>query len=86
MPSVTPFYTGITGNWGCGMFRGNLPLKFVIQWLTATLAGRGMIYHPFGDPLSRYYDVTSLATMSSLFITYANNQAPSLPSLLLYFI
>ncbi|ETO27829.1 hypothetical protein RFI_09303 [Reticulomyxa filosa] len=28
-----------TGNWGCGVFRGNVELKFVIQWLAASLCG-----------------------------------------------
>ena len=29
-----------------------MPLKFVLQWLAASLAGRGVIYYPFGDPLA----------------------------------
>ncbi|ETO21079.1 hypothetical protein RFI_16125 [Reticulomyxa filosa] len=28
-----------TGNWGCGVFGGNVELKFVIQWLAASLCG-----------------------------------------------
>ncbi|TMW64171.1 hypothetical protein Poli38472_014288 [Pythium oligandrum] len=29
-----------TGNWGCGVFCGDPELKFLIQWLAASLAGR----------------------------------------------
>ena len=39
-----------TGNWGCGAFRGDVQLKFVIQWIAATLAGRPIRYFPFTDP------------------------------------
>lgn len=33
-----------TGNWGCGVFRGDAELKFLIQWLAASLAGRDLVY------------------------------------------
>ena len=35
-----------------GAFGGYVPLKFVLQWLAASLAGRGVIYYPFGNPLA----------------------------------
>uniref|UniRef100_K3WNS6 poly(ADP-ribose) glycohydrolase n=1 Tax=Globisporangium ultimum (strain ATCC 200006 / CBS 805.95 / DAOM BR144) TaxID=431595 RepID=K3WNS6_GLOUD len=33
-----------TGNWGCGVFRGDAELKFLIQWLAASFAGRELVY------------------------------------------
>ncbi|TYZ66942.1 hypothetical protein PybrP1_010639 [[Pythium] brassicae (nom. inval.)] len=33
-----------SGNWGCGVFRGDAELKFVIQWLAASLARRELVY------------------------------------------
>ncbi|KAI6199277.1 Poly(ADP-ribose) glycohydrolase [Aphelenchoides besseyi] len=36
-----------TGNWGCGAFGGNLELKFLIQWLAASLTGRDLHYFTF---------------------------------------
>jgi poly(ADP-ribose) glycohydrolase len=39
----------VTGNWGCGAFRGNLTLKFIIQWIACSLVNKKMIYCPFGS-------------------------------------
>ena len=39
--------TVATGNWGCGAFKGNPKLKFIIQWIACSLAGKQMIYCPF---------------------------------------
>ncbi|KAI6213099.1 hypothetical protein M3Y94_00109900 [Aphelenchoides besseyi] len=36
-----------TGNWGCGIFGGNLELKFLIQWLAASLTGRDLHFFTF---------------------------------------
>ena len=33
-----------TGNWGCGAFRGDPQLKFLIQWIAASVCGRPMYY------------------------------------------
>lgn len=33
-----------TGRWGCGVFRGDQYLKFIIQWIACSLANRQMIY------------------------------------------
>lgn len=33
-----------TGNWGCGVFRGDPELKFLIQWLAASLSSRDLVY------------------------------------------
>ncbi|KAI6204205.1 hypothetical protein M3Y94_00645600 [Aphelenchoides besseyi] len=38
-----------TGAWGCGNFKGNVELKFLIQWLAASLAGRPLRFHTFND-------------------------------------
>ena len=39
-----------TGNWGCGVFKGEPELKAVIQWVAASAAGCPVIvYHTFGD-------------------------------------
>ena len=39
-----------TGNWGCGVFRGDPELKAVIQWAAASAAGCPvLVYHTFGD-------------------------------------
>lgn len=45
-----PYHTIATGNWGCGAFRGDIPLKFVIQWIAASLASRSVHYYTFRDP------------------------------------
>lgn len=33
-----------TGNWGCGAFRGDPQLKFLIQWVAASVCGRSLYY------------------------------------------
>ncbi|XP_075245397.1 poly(ADP-ribose) glycohydrolase-like isoform X2 [Convolutriloba macropyga] len=38
-----------TGNWGCGAFGGNPELKFLIQWMAASYAGRDVLYLTFSD-------------------------------------
>jgi len=39
-----------TGNWGCGVFRGDPELKAIIQWVAASAAGCPVVvYHTFGD-------------------------------------
>jgi hypothetical protein len=39
-----------SGNWGCGVFGGDPPLKAVLQWLAASAEGRSLRYCSFGDP------------------------------------
>merc|ERR1712048_965074 len=47
-----------TGNWGCGAFKGDPQLKAMVQWLAASMAGRSVRYHPFGDErVSQLHDV-----------------------------
>lgn len=39
-----------TGNWGCGVFRGDAKLKFLVQLMAATEGERdGVAYFTFGD-------------------------------------
>lgn len=42
----------IAGNWGCGCFRGDPVLKFLIQMMCASLYGVELIYLPFEE---KYY-------------------------------
>ena len=39
----------VTGKWGCGVFKGDCELKFVVQWLAASESGREMHFTRFGD-------------------------------------
>lgn len=38
-----------TGNWGCGAFRGDRELKFVLQLIAAAVTNRSLHYYTFGD-------------------------------------
>lgn len=38
-----------TGNWGCGAFGGNKHLKTLIQWMSASRAGREVKYYSFQE-------------------------------------
>jgi len=38
-----------TGNWGCGIFRGDPQLKAMLQWISVTLSGRKVAYYTFSD-------------------------------------
>lgn len=43
-----------TGNWGCGQQGGDVQLKFILQWMAASLSGSKLIYHTAGvEKLSR---------------------------------
>uniref|UniRef100_A0A336LHU1 poly(ADP-ribose) glycohydrolase n=1 Tax=Culicoides sonorensis TaxID=179676 RepID=A0A336LHU1_CULSO len=45
----TNLKTIATGNWGCGSrLKGDAQLKFVIQWMAATVAGCDIIYYTAG--------------------------------------
>ena len=39
----------VTGNWGCGAFGGNVQLKMLVQWIACTIAGKEIVYCPFGE-------------------------------------
>jgi hypothetical protein len=38
-----------TGNWGCGVFGGNVELKILQQWIACSIAGKTMHYFPFSE-------------------------------------
>jgi poly(ADP-ribose) glycohydrolase len=38
----------VTGNWGCGAFRGDIRIKLIIQWLACSLTEKELLYCPFG--------------------------------------
>eukprot|EP01102_Stenamoeba_stenopodia_P015392 TRINITY_DN5237_c0_g1_i1.p1 TRINITY_DN5237_c0_g1~~TRINITY_DN5237_c0_g1_i1.p1 ORF type:complete len:481 (+),score=85.64 TRINITY_DN5237_c0_g1_i1:261-1703(+) len=41
-----------TGNWGCGVFGGDVQLKSLLQWLAASEGEREVLYYAFGDKCS----------------------------------
>eukprot|EP01125_Pyxidicula_operculata_P019623 TRINITY_DN7121_c2_g2_i1.p1 TRINITY_DN7121_c2_g2~~TRINITY_DN7121_c2_g2_i1.p1 ORF type:complete len:471 (+),score=63.64 TRINITY_DN7121_c2_g2_i1:75-1487(+) len=45
------FNEGIyTSHWGCGTFNGNIQLKFILQWIVASVCGlKKMVYYTLGD-------------------------------------
>jgi len=45
-----------TGNWGCGVFGGDIELKFILQWMAASLADRKIQYFAFGDKGCKYVE------------------------------
>ena len=50
-----------TGNWGCGVFGGNLQLKSLLQWLAASQAGRPyVLYFSFQNPDAQRLQVLEL--------------------------
>lgn len=38
-----------TGNWGCGVFKGDVQLKFMIQWIAASIVKKRLVYYPYGN-------------------------------------
>ena len=50
-------YSIATGNWGCGVFRGDFELKFLLQWIACSLTNdKDLIYFSFGDPGCKYFE------------------------------
>lgn len=49
--TTSEVYKGVaTGNWGCGAFGGDVPIKSMLQWLAASEAGWPVVkYYTFGD-------------------------------------
>jgi len=41
--------TVASGNWGCGAFAGDHRLKLLIQWIACSIAGKHLVYNPFGS-------------------------------------
>ncbi|KDO20439.1 hypothetical protein SPRG_14311 [Saprolegnia parasitica CBS 223.65] len=47
-PLTAPHRAIATGNWGCGVFGGDVQLKFLLQWVAASLQGRSTLrYYTF---------------------------------------
>jgi hypothetical protein len=56
--SMRPIVGIATGNWGCGVFGGNLELKSLLQWLAASQAGRPyVLYFSFKNPQAKRLQV-----------------------------
>ncbi|CAH0474725.1 unnamed protein product [Peronospora belbahrii] len=49
-----------SGNWGCGVFQGDRELKFLIQWLAASLHHRDLVYVLFQCDLDFQTKVNTL--------------------------
>lgn len=43
-------------DWGCGVFNGNVQLKFLIQLIAACANERDLQYHSFGDAVTDHLD------------------------------
>ncbi|RLN51589.1 hypothetical protein BBJ28_00014356 [Nothophytophthora sp. Chile5] len=54
-----------TGNWGCGVFQGDRELKFLIQWLAASLRRREMVYVLFERDLDLQTKVDPLLALAT---------------------
>ena len=49
MPHVSLPAEVATGNWGCGVFGGDVELKFLIQWAATSRSGKRMLYFPWDE-------------------------------------
>ena len=38
----------VSGNWGCGVFKGDYKLKLIIQWIAASMANKTLKHCPYG--------------------------------------
>ncbi|KAG3117403.1 hypothetical protein PI124_g15755 [Phytophthora idaei] len=54
-----------TGNWGCGVFQGDRELKFLIQWLAASIRQRELVYVLFERDLDLQTKVDPLLTLAT---------------------
>ena len=52
LPHVNDGRNVSTGGWGSGLFRGNIYLKFLLQWIAASRAKRKMEFYAFGNKMS----------------------------------
>ena len=50
-PNVVPMISDqvATGNWGCGVFLGDVELKCLVQWIACSAHGKTMHYFPFDN-------------------------------------
>lgn len=56
-----------TGNWGCGAFKGDPKLKFIIQLMACNAARRNMVYYTFDNAELR-------DTIHDLYLFLGNNK------------
>ena len=75
----------VTGKWGCGAFRGDPELKFVIQWLAASRCGREMMFCGFHDKdlagvplLVEKLSGLSVGELFEQIVEYSNSKAKGL--------
>lgn len=80
-----------TGNWGCGVYKGNPHLKFLIQLMAASENGRDMLYFTFRNStlekeIKHMYDLISSSCVTvgdiwALLADYSKNvlRAPMKP-------
>lgn len=56
-----------TGNWGCGVFGGNAELKSLLQWASASMAGKSISYFPFDHSViaEQYGELTQRAVQKN---------------------
>ncbi|KAH9512360.1 hypothetical protein Btru_039314 [Bulinus truncatus] len=53
-----------TGNWGCGAYHGNPQLKFILQWIAASIArSPRVMYYTFGDStMTQAQDIANMVS------------------------
>jgi poly(ADP-ribose) glycohydrolase len=54
-PNATVPQAVATGNWGCGVFEGDVELKFLIQWMALSRAEKTMHYFPWSEKIIVQY-------------------------------
>ncbi|RHZ27779.1 hypothetical protein DYB31_010035 [Aphanomyces astaci] len=88
LPDESPTQRGrrpvATGNWGCGVFKGDVELKFVVQWLAASAQHRPLHYYTFGNSdlatrLAQFIQTVTTSTLSvaQLRARLLDNNAPN---------
>ena len=63
----------VTGNWGCGAYKGNPHLKRFLQLMAAAVAGREVAYFSFGDDDLRDYIYNLYSLVTQMNITTGKN-------------
>lgn len=70
-----------TGNWGCGVFKGNLQLKLIIQWIAASIVGRNLTYNAYGDKRLTEIPITVHLTDLNTVIQLIKQKYPTISDL-----
>jgi len=65
-----------TGKWGCGVYGGNVQLKFLLQWIAASRAKRDMVFY-------LYEDLTGIKNVDGFISHFQNKEIGALMKLLL---